>query len=349
MADMDADAETGKDWGKIATGYARADWGRALWQLANTAIPFVLLWIATWQLSEVSWWLVPPVALLAGAFLVRLFIIQHDCGHAAWSPSQRLNNWVGRAIGMLTVTPYAYWRRVHGIHHATNGNLDRRVAGDIPTITVREYLDRSRWGRLRYRILRNPLVLFGLGAPYQFLLKYRFPYEGLPEPRWPFLRSALYTNAALVAALLLLDPVMGWTTALSVHLAIVLPALAVGVWFFYVQHNFENTYWRREPEWDHGTAALYGSSYYRLPRWANWLSGDIAVHHVHHLNARIPNYRLQEVLRDHPELEDIRPLDFRTSLGCARLHLWDEERRRMVRFDEVGQGAWASAQGEASV
>lgn len=339
--------KSGKSWGRIAAGYARADWPRALRQLADTALPFVVLWILAWQASRISWWLVPPVSLVASGFLMRLFIIQHDCGHASWSPSQRFNNWVGRVIGVLTFTPYAYWRRVHGIHHATNGDLDRRIAGDIPTITVREYLARGRWGRLRYRLFRSPFVLFGLGPAYQFLLKYRFPYEGLPEPRWPFLRSALGTNLALVGALAALHPVMGWSTALGVHLAIVMPALTMGVWFFYVQHNFEQTWWRQHAEWDYTTAALEGSSYYQLPRWANWLSGDIAVHHVHHLCARIPNYRLREVLRDHPELEGRSRLGLRESLGCARLHLWDEDQGRMVRFDEVDEAAWTPAGQEA--
>lgn len=347
MPPMPGAGKAGKSWGRIAAGYARADWPRALRQLADTALPFAALWTLTWQAATVSWWLVPPVSLLASGFLMRLFIIQHDCGHCSWSPSQRFNNWVGRAIGVLTFTPYAYWRRVHGIHHATNGDLDRRIAGDIPTITVNEYLARGRWGRLRYRLFRTPFVLFVVGPVYQFLLKYRFPYEGLPEPRWPFLRSALGTDLALVGVFAALHPVMGWTTALSVHLAILLPALAVGVWFFYVQHNFEDTWWRRHEDWDHTAAALQGSSFYQLPGWANWLSGDIAVHHVHHLCARIPNYRLREVLRDHPELEGCSRLGLRESLACARLHLWDERRGRMVRFDEVDEAAWTPTGQEA--
>jgi len=321
-----------KSWGKIAAGYARPDWSRALWQLANTVPPFLLLWVAVWKLSEVSWWLVPPVSLLASGFLMRCFIIQHDAGHCSWSPSQRFSNWVGRAIGVMTFTPYAYWRRVHGIHHATNGDLDRRIAGDIPTITVREYLERSRGGRLRYRIFRSPFTLFLLGPAYQFLIKYRFPYEGLPAPRAPYLWSAVGTNVALVAALALLDPIMGWQKALTVHLVILLPGLSLGVWLFYIQHNFEETFWRRHEEWDYATAALHGSSYYQMPRLLNWLTGDIAVHHVHHLSSRIPNYRLREMMADHPELENVSRVGFWEGFRCAWLPLWDEETRRMVGF-----------------
>jgi omega-6 fatty acid desaturase (delta-12 desaturase) len=321
-----------KSWGKIAAGYARPDWTRTLWQLANTVPPFILLWIAVWKLSEISWWLVPPVSLLASGFLMRCFIIQHDAGHCSWSPNQKFSNWMGRIIGVLTFTPYAYWRRVHGIHHATNGNLDSRIAGDIPTITVQEYLDRGPWGRLRYRLFRSPITLFVIGPIYQFLIKYRFPYEGLPAPRAPYLWSAVGTDLALIGALALLDPIMGWQKALTVHLAILLPGLSLGVWLFYIQHNFEETFWRRREDWDYATAALEGSSYYQMPRLLNWLTGDIAVHHVHHLSSRIPNYRLREMMADHPELEDVSRVEFWDGFRCARLPLWDEETRRMVGF-----------------
>lgn len=322
----------GKNWGKIAAGYARPSWSCALWQLANTVPPFALLWVAVWKLSEISWWLALPVIPVASGFLMRCFIIQHDAGHCSWSPSQGFSNWVGRAIGVMTFTPYAYWRRVHGIHHATNGDLDNRVAGDIPTITLKEYLSRGTWGRLRYRIFRFPLVLFGVGPAYQFLLKYRFPIEGLPAPRSPYLWSAVGTDVALVAALALLDPVVGWQKALTVHLSILLPGLTLGVWLFYIQHNFEETYWRRHHDWDYSAAALEGSSYYQMPRLLNWLTGDIAVHHVHHLSSRIPNYRLREVLADHPELEDVSRVGFFDGLRSTRLPLWDERTGRMVGF-----------------
>ncbi len=338
--------DTGKNWGKIAAGYGKADWPRSLWQLANTVVPFLGAWWLTWQVSLVSWWLVPPFALLGSCLLLRCFIIQHDCGHASWSPSQRFNNWVGRCIGVLTFTPYSYWRRVHGIHHATNGDLDNRIAGDIPTITVAEYLERGRWGRLRYRIFRSPWVLFLLGPSYQFLLKYRFPYEGLPQPKWPFLRSALYTDLGMLAVLFALDPFVGWERAIAVHLSILLPGLSFGVWLFYIQHNFEDTHWRRHEEWDYGTAALKGSSYYIMPRWLDWFTGDISVHHVHHLCSRIPNYRLREVLRDHPELENVSRVTMRESWRCAWMQLWDEDGERMVGFHDVDDPSWARSVSE---
>jgi len=324
--------EASKNWTKIAAGYARPSWPHALWQLANTVPPFLLLWVAVWKLSEISWWLALPVIPLASGFLIRCFIIQHDAGHASWSPNQTFNNWVGRFMGMLTFTPYAYWRRIHGIHHATSGDLDNRIAGDIPTITTQEYLARGPLGRLRYRLFRWPITLFGLGPAYQFLVKYRFPIEGLPAPRAPYLWSAVGTNVAILASLALLDPIMGWQKAVVIHLAILLPGLTLGVWLFYIQHNFENTYWRRHEDWDHATAALRGSSYYQVPPVLNWLTGDIAVHHVHHLSARIPNYRLREVLADHPELENVSRVGFLEGFRCVWLPLWDERAQKMVSF-----------------
>ncbi|HKJ24951.1 MAG TPA: fatty acid desaturase, partial [Myxococcota bacterium] len=303
--------------------------------LANTVPPFLLLWVAVWKLSEISWWLALPVIPLASGFLMRCFIIQHDAGHCSWSPNQRFSNWVGRAIGVMTFTPYGYWRRIHGIHHATNGDLDNRIAGDIPTITMQEYLSRSAWGRLRYRLFRSPLTLFGLGPAYQFLLKYRFPVEGLPAPWGPCLWSAVGTDVALVAAFAALDPIMGWQKALAVHLSILLPGLTLGVWLFYIQHNFEDTYWRRHGEWRYADAAFEGSSYYQMPALLNWLTGDIAVHHVHHLSSRIPNYRLREVMADHPELENVSRIGFFEGFRCARLTLWDEQTRRMVTFADA--------------
>ncbi|MBW2316054.1 MAG: fatty acid desaturase [Deltaproteobacteria bacterium] len=328
----DASQNLDQDWKKITARYAKASWPKALWQLANTVIPFIALWIAAWKLSEISWWLVPPASLLASGFLLRMFIIQHDAGHCSFSPSQNLNNWVGRVTGIFTLTPYAYWRRTHGIHHATNGDLDNRIAGDIPTITLDEYLERSGWGRFRYRLLRFPLVFFTVGPAYQFLIKHRFPLEGLPEPRWPFLRSALCTDVAMVAVLFAIDPIVGWQKAILVHMAIALPAMTAGVWFFFVQHNFETTYWRRHDQWDFLSAALEGSSFYQIPKLLNWLTGDIAVHHVHHLNGRIPNYRLREVVADHPALNNVTRMEIWPSFRCALLHLWDEETQRMVGF-----------------
>ena len=324
-----------RNWGKIAATYTRPSWRRTIIQLLDSGVPFVALWILAYQSLAVGYWLTLLLGIAGGGFLVRLFIIQHDCGHGSFSPSQRFNNALGRVIGVLTVTPYSYWRRIHSIHHATTGDLDNRICGDISTITVREYLARGTWGRLGYRIFRNPILLFGIGPPYQFLIKHRFPYEGLPAPKGPGLRSALGTDLALLAVLAVLHPLIGWKAALMVHVPMVMTAAVVGVWFFYVQHNFEQTYWRRHDEWSYSVGALEGSSYYALPKWLQWISGNIGIHHVHHLRTRIPNYRLQEMLDDYPELGRMNRLTLLPSFRCALLALWDEDRGQMISFREL--------------
>jgi omega-6 fatty acid desaturase (delta-12 desaturase) len=325
-------ADSGESWDRVVAGYAHARWRDALLQLANTVLPFAALWYATWRSLEYGYGWTLLLAIPTGGFLIRLFIILHDCGHGSFSPSRHFNLWLGRILGVVTFTPFAYWRRVHGIHHATSGNLDRRIAGDVPTLTLAEYRSAPTAKRLFYRLFRMPLVLLTVGAPYQFLIKYRFPLEGLPAPKWPYLRSALWTNAGIVAVLAALDPFVGWPTALLVHVTVLVPVSWLGVWLFYVQHNFEATSWSRNADWDVRRAALQGSSYYALPRWLQWITGNIGIHHVHHLCPRVPNYALQTVLDEHPALAEVSRLTLLESLRCARLALWDEDAGRLVSF-----------------
>jgi omega-6 fatty acid desaturase (delta-12 desaturase) len=270
----------------------------------------------------------------AGAFLLRLFLIQHDCGHGAFFRRQASNDWVGRVLGIFTFTPYDYWRRSHAIHHATTGNLHARGVGDVDTLTVAEFRALSPMRRFLYRLYRHPIVLFGIGPAYLFLLRHRLPI-GMMKKGWAPWLSTQGTNAGIAAVAALLIWAMGVKLFLLVHLPIVLIAASIGVWLFYVQHQFEQTHWADGEEWSFHEAALHGSSHYHLPPVLRWFTANIGVHHVHHLASRIPFYRLQEVLREVPVLAGISRITLRDSLATVRLTLWDEQKRRLVSFAEA--------------
>ena len=294
------------------------------------------LWFAMWALSQVSPILTLLAAIPTAGMMVRLFMIQHDCGHSALFTSRMANNWVGRAAGVLTLTPYDYWRQAHALHHAGSGNLDRRGFGDIDTLTIGEYLALDRLGRLRYRLYRHPLVMFGLGPAYLFILRHRLPFGAMKQGQMPWL-STLATNLAIAAVCGLLIYLVGLPAFLLIQLPVVIIGASIGVWLFYVQHQFERTHWERNPDWKHETAALHGSSYYDLPRPLMWITGNIGIHHLHHLSSRIPFHRLPQVLKDHPELKQIGRLTFWQSLKCVRLTLWDEDGKRLISFRDLGR------------
>jgi omega-6 fatty acid desaturase (delta-12 desaturase) len=320
-------------WPKRLARYARPSTARSIAELLVTVIPFLGLWALTaWALSAGQWWgLILTVP--AAAFLLRVFILQHDCGHGALFPSRRANDWTGRVLGVLTFTPYDYWRRSHAVHHATSGNLDRRGLGDITTLTVAEFRALSRWGQLRYRLYRHPAVLFGLGPAWMFLCQYRVPLGLMRVGPGPWI-STLATNLAIVAVLAPLSWWLGPGVVLAVQIPVVLIAATAGMWLFYVQHQFEETHWSGADEWSFGHAAMHGSSHYVLPPLVNWLTGNIGIHHVHHAAARIPFYRLPEVLADNPELAEMGRITVGESLATVRLTLWDEEARRLISFGE---------------
>ena len=323
--------------------YRNPSSARSAAELAITALPLVALWMAAWFTFWLGYaWATPLIAIPAAGFLVRLFMIQHDCGHGAFFSHRQVNDWVGRVIGVLTLTPYDFWRRTHAMHHATAGNLDRRGMGDVDTLTVSEYRALSRWGRLRYRLYRHPLVMFGVGPAYLFLLQHRLPV-GLMRNGWQPWVSTMATNLGIALIVAVLVWFIGIEAFLLVHLPIFLLAAAAGVWLFYVQHQFEHTTWQRERDWSMHEAALHGSSHYDLPGWLHWFTANIGVHHVHHLCSRIPYYRLPRVLRDHPELRDIGRLTLRESLRCVRLALWDETQNRLVSFRELAAARRASS------
>ena len=336
-SDMSGTTQTPRspaEWTRVLMKYRTPILSRSLVALTATILPFLLIWTVAWLLISVSPWLSLCLALLNAGFLVRIFLIQHDCGHAAFFGSRALNDWTGRILGVLTLTPYDVWRRTHAIHHSTTGNLDRRGVGDIPTMTVSEFQAKSRLQRIVYRALRNPLFLFGIAPFYIFFLQNRLPV-GLMRSGRIYWASALLTNAGMAGTLALLWIFGGLQVILLIFLPTTLFASSIGMWLFYVQHQFEDTEWDHEPDWVVQNAALHGSSYYVLPPVLNWFTANIGAHHVHHLASRIPFYRLSEVLREHDMLAGIQRITLLDSLRCARLHLWDEDARRLVTFAEA--------------
>jgi acyl-lipid omega-6 desaturase (Delta-12 desaturase) len=319
-------------WRGAIEKYRQPSTGRALWQLANTFLPYVLLWGLMYLSLSVSWWLTLPLAALAGAFRVRIFIIFHDCGHGSYFSSARANDVVGFVAGVLTFTPYYHWRWEHAVHHSTTGQLDKRGTGDIWTMTVQEYLESSRWRRFAYRLARNPVILFVLAPLFVFVVMQRYPSpRAHPRER----HSVWWTNLAILCVGIGLSRVFGITAYLVIQLIVTAVAGAIGVWLFYMQHQFEDAYWERGDDWDYAAAALQGSSFYKLPKILQWFSASIGFHHIHHLSVRIPNYNLQKCHDADPLFQKVKPLTFGASLKSLRLRLWDEQSRKLVGFGHL--------------
>lgn len=322
-----------RDWVKLLSQYREPDALRSWFELAVTVGPFVILWALAWWSLGVSYWLTLVIALVNAAFLLRLFAIQHDCGHGSFFGNRTLADWTGRVIGVLTLTPYDVWRRTHSVHHSTAGNLGRRGMGDVHTLTLAEYRALGPLNRWVYRLYRHPLVLFGLGPGYLFFLQNRVPLGLMAQARYWV--SAMTTNAAIIGALALIGYFGGLMPIVLIFLPTTLLAATAGVWLFYVQHQFETTHWEAEEDWQLHDAALHGSSHYVLPKVLQWLSANIGIHHVHHLNSRIPFYRLPKVLNDHSDLALGNRMTIRESFHNARLHLWDEDSKRLLSFAEA--------------
>jgi acyl-lipid omega-6 desaturase (Delta-12 desaturase) len=304
---------------------------RSAWQLINTLVPFFSLWAAAAYVHQnFSYWFVLPLVILAGGFMVRAFIIFHDTCHGSFFANKKTNDIVGRILGVIVFTPYDYWKHDHSVHHATAGNLDKRGIGDIPTWTVEEYRSKPWYWQLAYRLMRHPLILLTVVSFYVFAISHRF---WLPGAGWREKQSVIYTNLGLAVVIAGLIWLVGWQTFLAVQLPILFLASSGGIWLFYVQHNFEGTYWEHQTNWDFYKAGLLGSSFYKLPAILNWFSGNIGYHHLHHLSPRIPNYYLPKVQKEHPLFEQVRPLTLLGSLKSLSYRLWDENRKILVGFN----------------
>ena len=319
------------DWLRGLSRFEKPDLRKATWQLLDTLVPYLALWaLMVWMVQRgVSYWLVLPLTVVAAGLVLRTFIFFHDCGHGSFFASRRANRILGYISGVLTFTPFDSWTRAHAMHHATTADLDRRGIGDVWTMTVAEYLAAPWRTRLVYRVYRNPVVMFVLAPPLMFVVAQRFPHPGAGKPQRD---SVLYTNLALLAIVVVASQTIGLGTYLMIQLPIIWVAASVGVWLFYVQHQFEDDYWARHHNWDPIRAALEGSSYYKLPKVLQWFSGNIGLHHIHHLRPRIPNYHLQWCYDSTPELQAVKPLTIARSFKSLFLNLWDEPNQQLIAF-----------------
>jgi len=316
-------------WQAVVAKYAFPSTLRSIWQVLNSVIPFIGLWYVMVRSLEIGYWLTLLLAVPTAGFMVRTFIIFHDCTHGSFFKSIKASDRLGLMLGVLVVTPYYAWKHDHAIHHATAGDLDRRGVGDVLTLTVAEYIALPWWKKIGYRVMRNPLILFTVGSFIVFAFTHRFPgaRSGKRERS-----SVVWTNIALIGVIGWIILQIGWKALLLVEVPVLLLATSAGVWLFYVQHNFDGTYWERHDKWEFFKAGVNGSSFYKLPAILNWFTGNIGFHHIHHLSPRIPNYKLPECHKENPIFQ-VAPLTIGKSMRSLFLRLWDEEQKMMVGFE----------------
>jgi omega-6 fatty acid desaturase (delta-12 desaturase) len=320
-------------WDKIVDAYKNPSVVKSVAQLAVTITLFGILCVAMYLAANKYYWLTLILALLAGSFVVKLFIIQHDCGHGSFFKSKQANDYVGRFLSVFTMTPYAQWAKEHNRHHATSGNLNHRGVGDVTTFTVKEYLSSSKLKRALYRFYRNPFFLFSFGALIHFAIKQRFPfYKPTRLSSWI---SVMATNLYIAAVLGIFMYFLGVMPFLQVYLPIIIVASTIGTWMFYMQHQFEDTYWEPDGKWNYCEAAIKGSSFYDLPHVLHWLYGYIGYHHIHHLSSKIPNYNLPKCYRENAILQQANSLSIWESRKCLDMALWDDDKKKMVGFDQL--------------
>ena len=316
-------------WKEVVARHQVPTLRKSLWQILNSLVPYLALCGLMLWTVHISYWLTLAVAFAAAGFMIRIFIIFHDCGHGSFFKSERANHVLGFVTGVLTYTPYHQWRHKHALHHATSGDLDRRGTGDIWTMTVEEYARARPGKRLAYRLFRNPFVLFVIAPLYLFLIHQRFPSRGVGRKER---MGVHWTNGALLAIWVLMSLTVGLKAYLLTQLTVMVITGTVGLWLFYVQHQFEGVYWQRGGDWGFAEAALRGSSFYKLPKVLQWFSGNIGFHHVHHLGPRIPNYNLEKCHRADPLFQSVKPITLFSSLRSFTYRLWDEQRGKLTGY-----------------
>lgn len=324
-------------WIKTVREYQKPSVSTSVWQVVNSFGPFLLILVLMYLSLSISYLLTLALSVLAGAFIMRIFIIQHDAGHGSFFDEKRWNTAVGIACSLFTLTPYEFWRHSHAVHHAHNGDLEWRGTGDVYTMTLNEYYEGSWWRKLGYRIYRHPLIMFPIGAPLQFILFHRAIFQiwgaKTKQGRWSLIR----TDLMILAVLVLAHFTIGLTSLALVYVPVIFVASIAGVFMFFVQHQFEDAYWSTAPDWDYAEAALKGSSYFRLPKLLQWFTGNIGLHHIHHLSPKIPNYELQRCHDENPDFQDVPTIDIRESLRIviAQYALWDEEQEKLLTFRQA--------------
>ncbi|MFE8699361.1 fatty acid desaturase [Cytobacillus sp. FJAT-54145] len=317
---------------KQVSPYEKSNTMASIWQLINTLVPFIVLWILAYQSLSVSYLLSLPFSILAAGFLVRTFIIFHDCCHFSFFKNRTANKILGTITGIITLFPYNQWQHDHSVHHATSSNLDKRGTGDIWMLTVEEYLAASTATKIKYRLYRNPFVMFVLGPIYMFLIVNRFNRK---EARLNERLNTYFTNFAIVGLVILLGTTLGWQSFLLVQGTIFMISGSAGIWLFYVQHTFEDSYFEEDEHWEYVKAAVEGSSFYKLPKLLQWLTGNIGYHHVHHLSPRVPNYKLEEAHKNTEPLQNVPTITLKTSIESIKFRLWDEEQKNFIGFKDL--------------
>ena len=321
-------------WQQTLAKYRRPHHGRSIWQVINTVGPYLALWVFMVLSYKVSYWLTLGLVPLAACFLMRSFIIAHDCGHGAFFRSRTANTIVGTVTSLFAFTPYDQWRHEHAVHHASGGDLDGRGIGDVWTMTVAEYARAPLRRRFRYRLHRSPWVMLTIGPLLQFVILQRFARR--PMTRREHV-SIWQTNGYIAAVALVMCLTVGWKVYLLIQLPVMFLAGVLGIWLFYVQHQFEDVQWERHPDWDFAHGAVEGSSFYKLPKILQWFSGSIGFHHIHHLSPKIPNYYLERVYKENPMFQNVKHITLKTSLKSLTFRLWDEEQRKLVGYRAVAE------------
>jgi acyl-lipid omega-6 desaturase (Delta-12 desaturase) len=322
----------GNEWIEIISRYNKPDPVKSWWQIINSVGPYIILWVIMINTFEISYWLTLLLSVFAAGFMIRIFIIFHDCGHGSFFKSMRLNKIIGIITGLFVFTPYHKWHHDHKIHHQTVGNLDKRGTGDVKTLTVNEYLNLSKWKRFSYRFYRNPIFLLGIAPILLFTIQHRFTKKNMS------VKEKLYvhlSSLSLIIAIGIMTWLIGWKTFLFIQLPILYIASIHGVWLFYVQHQFRNVLWTNTNTWDYKTIALKGSSLFKLPPILNWFTGNIGYHHIHHLSPLVPNYNLKNCYTENPLFQAIKPITFLTAFESLILRLWDEKRQMLIGFKEI--------------